>query len=488
MSNPTFAKAQRSQLGLNSLLTIVLALAVLAMANYVGFRYYVRHDFSKGSYYKLSDKTVKILKNLPDEVEITTLMANSGLRSEIENLLREYRYKGGSKIKLEFIDAGVDIPRAEELIRKYNLDPKQENVIVIEYKDRHKVINDSSLAEYSQPNPFTGEAGELKAFKGEAQFTAAIQALVEGKTAKVYFLTGHGERDLADTTNPVGIGGLKIYIERDNLTAAPLNLAHEGAIPKDADALVIAGPRSPLTANEVQAIATYLADKGKVILFQDPQAVTGLEPVAQQYGIVLQDTRVLGALNMAGKRYLLNTAIGTEYADHPAVRLLKGMNLKMDNARSLALLKDPASPNVSKATALVKTPAGFWGETNLEDPNPQFNPGADIPGPLILAVAYDGGEIPGDGAKLVGSRLVVVGGSTFLTNGKLDMTGLDFFLSLLNWELQKNLAIGISPKAAQEFGLNVSPLQKSTIIVLALALAPGLAFLTGTAVWFSRRR
>lgn len=488
MSTTPSARSLRSQLGLNSLLTVVLGLAVLFGVNYAGYRYYARHDFSKGGYYKLSDKTVQVLKSLPEPVQVTTLMANSPIRSQIEDLLKEYKFKGGDKVKLDLIDAAVDLPKAEDLIKKYSLDPAQENVVVFEYQGKHKVLADTDLADYGAANPFNGQQGEMQSFKGEPQFTAAIQALAEGKTAKVYFLTGQGERDLADITTPGGIGGLKVYIERDNSTTAPLSLAQAGgAVPADADALVIAGPRAAFAPAEVQAISAYLANKGKVLLLQDPRVVSGLEPVLQRYGILLQDDKVIGVAHVGGVGIQL-PAIGTEFADHPAVRSLKGLQLKMENARSLALVNDPANPNLSKVVPLVKTPAGFWGETNLDDPKPQFDKATDIAGPLTLAMAYDGGEIPGDGVKLVDTRLVVVGSSSFLTNQLLDGSGLDFFLNALNWELQKDDAIGISPKGAQEFGLNISPLQKSTIFLLALIVAPGAAAVLGVLVWWARRR
>ena len=485
------ARSLRSQLGLNSLLTIVLGLAVLVGVNYFGFRYYLRHDFSKGNYYRLSEKTVQILQSLPEPIEITTSLSTSTLKPEIEDLLREYKYKGRDKVRLEFVDAAVDLTKAEELEKKYSLDPSQENVVIFEYKDRHKILNDTDLADYGEPNPFTGQAGEMKDFKGEAQFTAAIQSLVEDKTAKVYFLSGHGERSIAEATTPGGLGALDTYIKRDNVTTATLNFAETGnVVPDDADALVIAGPRSPLSPAEVQAVSSYLSDKnGKVIVMEDPQAVSGLEPVVERYGIQLQDDVVLAQIRMGGANLIVRTATATDYADHPAVRSLKGLNLKLDNARSLAPVKDPANPNVSKDVALVRTPGTiFWGETNFEDPKPQYDVGTDIAGPLTLAMAYDGGEIPGDGVKLIGTRLVVIGSSTFLSNEKIDGNGLDFFLNLLNWELKKDEAIGISPKAAQEFGLSVGPLQKSTIIVFALLIAPGISLIAGIGVWLSRRR
>ncbi|HEY8967412.1 MAG TPA: GldG family protein [Candidatus Methylacidiphilales bacterium] len=493
MSSPNrlpSAKSLRLQLGWNSVLTIVLALAVCIGANYLGYRFYKRHDYSKGATNTLSGKTLQVLSGLQEPVTITTSLLTSEMGGQIEALLREYKYRGNGKVKLEFVNPAVNLSRAEELKAKYSLDPAQENVVVFEYKDRHKVVSESELADYAPGNPYTGQPGQMTAFKGEAVFTAAILSLVEGKSAKVYFLLGHGERDLADVSNLGGIGGLDVYLKRDNLVTAPLNLADKGSVPDDADALVIPGPRVSLSPAEVQAVTAYLDAKGKVILLQDPKIVSGLEPVAQRYGMVIQDDRVQAVMKMGGASLLVRTAVANDYAAHPAVNAIKGLNLKMDNARSIALApaKDASTATASKVTALVRTSAAYWGETSPDDSKPQFDEGVDIKGPLTLAMVYDGGDVPGDGVKLAGTRFAIIGSSAFLTNEKLDGTGLDFFQGLLDWMLKKDLAIGIAPKAAQDFGLNVSPLQKSTIISLALFLAPGLAVLGGLGVWFARRR
>lgn len=109
-------------------------------------------------------------------------------------------------------------------------------------------------------------------------------------------------------------------------------------------------------------------------------------------------------------------------------------------------------------------------------------------GPLALAGVYDGGEVPGEGVKVTGARFVVIGSSTFVANQALDGVGLDFFMNTLNWMMKKEEALGISPKLAQEFGLEVSPLQRATIGIFALTLFPAASLTMGLIVWFSRRK
>lgn len=482
------ARPTRTQLRLNNLITIVLGLALFVFVNYLGYRHYVRKDLSKGNYFQLSEKTINILKALPEPVKITTFLLNSTMQSEIENLLKEYQYYGGKNIQIERVDPALKIERAEAIAKKFNFDSR-ENLVIFEYKDQHKYVNDSALADLDTSMSMMGQPPRIKAFKGEQQFTQTIQALVEGKPSKVYFLSGHGEREIGNVSTPGAIGELESRIKRDNNLTAPLNLSEVGAVPEDCDALIIAGPRVALAPPEVAAINDYLDKGGKVVLLQDPVVVSGLETMLPKFGLELPPSMIIGRTNIQGMGdMLIATALGVTYAEHPSVNSIRALNLQMANARPVAMVKDGANPNVAKVTLLVKTPAGFWGETNLKDKKPTFDPATDIAGPLAMAALYDGGEVPGEGVKVTGARFAVVGCSSFLANQNLDPVGLDFFLNLLNWMMKKEASIGISPKAAQEFSLTVSPLQQTTITLLVLGLIPILSIVTGFMVWFSRRK
>lgn len=104
---------------------------------------------------------------------------------------------------------------------------------------------------------------------------------------------------------------------------------------------------------------------------EDPEAVSGLETVVQKYGMDLQPDLIMARGKVEGMGDMLfATALGTTYAQHPAMNALRNLNLQMPNCRSVAMAKDPANPNVAKVTLLVKTPAGFWGKLTLR-PKPR---------------------------------------------------------------------------------------------------------------------
>ncbi|CAB4242976.1 ABC transporter [Methylacidimicrobium sp. AP8] len=491
MKTPSAPHPLRLQLRLNNALTIVLSIAILVMVNYLGYKYYYRQDFSKSGYYQLSEKTVHILRSLPEPVRVTVcLVNNSPLRTEIDNLLRQYKYVAGDKLQLEYVDPALHLDRAEALAKRLKFDLR-ENVVIFEYRDRHKFINDKDIVDYDMSGAMFGQAPRIKAFKGEQQFTAAILSLIEGKLLKVYVTTGHGEREFGNMSAPGGYGEIDLRIRRENVETIPLDLGEFPSVPADADAVIVAGPKVPFRPAEAEAIAKYVEGKGKLILLQGAESVSGLEPLLAKYGMRLDNDRViaLGKLGGMTGEVLITTALGTRYADHPSVRGLQGLSLQMPDARSLSLV--PGNANASKVVSLVQTPEAFWGETDpkeIAEQNPKRDAGADVPGPLTLAMLYDGGEVPGQGIHVIGTRIVAIGSSAFLVNQYIDGVGVDFFLNVLNWMLKREMALGISPKAPQEFSLAIPQFQRQAANSFALGLIPLACALIGVGVFFARRK
>ncbi|WP_018291341.1 GldG family protein [Verrucomicrobium sp. 3C] len=492
MKTPSAPHPLRLQLRLNNALTIVLSIAILIMVNYLGFKYYYRQDLSKSGYYQLSEKTVHILRSLTEPVRVTVcLVNNSPVRSEIDNLLRQYKYVAGSKLQIEYVDPALHLARAEALAKRLKFDLR-ENVVIFEYRDRHKFVNDKDMVDLDMSGAMLGQSPQVKAFKGEQQFTAAILSLVEGKLLKVYVTIGHGEREFGNMSNPGGYGEIDLRIRRENVETIPLNLAEFPMVPSDADAVIVAGPKVPFRATEVEAVEKYVEAKGKLFLLEGAESVSGLEPLLAKYGIRMDNDRVVALGKVGGLgEMLMTTALGTHYADHSAVRGLQGLSLQMPDARSLSPVPDKGNVNAKKVISLVQTPEAFWGETDskeVAEQNAKRDPGVDIPGPLSLAMLYDGGEVPGQGIHVTGTRIVAVGSSAFLVNQYIDGVGVDFFLNLLDWMLKREIALGISPKAAQEFTLSVPTFQRQSANSFALGLVPLACALLGVAVYFARRK
>ena len=86
-------------------------------------------------------------------------------------------------------------------------------------------------------------------------------------------------------------------VEQQNIEVADLSLLTEESVPEDADCLLINGPDSDLSQDEVEAIQAYLDTGGDLIVLTDPaqdgQDLTNLEALMGEYGMAANDGVVI---------------------------------------------------------------------------------------------------------------------------------------------------------------------------------------------------
>src|SRR5271156_1138563 len=199
-SDTPSARSSRRSAGLHSIVNLILAALIIVMINYVGFKHYTHKDLSQSQFYTLSEKTKEVLQKLDSPITAYTFLneqgAAAGQAEEITNLLKEYQHAGGKNMVVEKIDPAYDITRATELQKELHFDGN-DHLVIFKYKDHSpRFVKQDDLFEI---NPVTGQVG---AFKGEQQLTAAIIGLVEVKPSKIYFTEGHGEHSIQDTSSP----------------------------------------------------------------------------------------------------------------------------------------------------------------------------------------------------------------------------------------------------------------------------------------------
>ena len=259
-------------------LQIVLATILLGAVNYAGFHYYLRGDWSPNQRYRLSDQTRSLIRNLPAPVNVyvffspTTAAPGFEVYGDVINLLKEYQSAERSRITVEYIDPMRNLARARELQSLHQFG-SEENLIIVETEGRTKQLSAVDMAEYDYLPQVTGDPPRVTAFKGEQMITGALLELLQPEQRAVYFLQGHGEP-------PVGEGSplslLQEYIVRQGVRVDGLNLSLTGAVPADAGAVVIAGPRYDLTPASLEALRAYWQNNGRIMALLDPEADTPL--------------------------------------------------------------------------------------------------------------------------------------------------------------------------------------------------------------------
>jgi len=474
--------------GLNLGAMLVLALILVGMVNYIALRNPIRRDWSGRQFYALSEKTKSLLDKLDQRVDVVVFFQQEhALHDDIENLLEEYMY-ASPYIHVEWVDPVRDIARAEKLALKYDLEEKEAEMVVFDIGGRTKFVRQQDIAEYKLVKGRREPV--LSGFKGEQAFSSAIQGLIQGKKPKVYFLTGHGERQITDFDQRKGLSKLAKVIRWDNVEVAELLLAKEQKIPDDAAAIVIAGASKVMSQSEAEIIEDYLNHGGRLMILHDALKKNGLEDMLRRWGVALRNDIVIDPARTLSKG---RDVYITEYYDHPITRRMVNSTAVFTLPRSVEPLEvqnKNSADDRPVVTPLTRTSEESWSETQFDKSPTRFDENtSDRRGPLSLAVAVEKGASRHElDVQIKPSRMVVFGNSIFVSNGAITGGNEDLFLSALNWLLDREELMAIAPKPIEEVKLNITSKQLRKTVWVTAGLIPALAVLAGLAVWFRRRK
>ncbi len=455
---------RRGRYGTNTTVMIVAFALIAVLVNFVGYRNHRRFDVTAGGQFTLSRQTLKILEDLKEPVTATGFFALGDVVQDVaDDLLGEYAFHS-TKFTYDFVD-----PDAEPAIaRQYEI--TEYETIVFESGERRQQVTADGISEQG--------------------FTAAILKVTGTAQQKVYFLSGHGERDINNSSEQ-GFSYVKTGLEGDNYQVETLNLAVTPEVPGDCSLLVIAAPQKPLLEQELGPLEQYFRRGGKGLILVDTAPVPELEGILAKWGVALGRGSIIDASNF------VNPDIGTplvprqQYYYTTITWYLDATFFPEATSVSSSLTEKQAQAGTILITPLAETSQNSWLETELTPgQTPQLDKEKDVKGPLPLAVMVEAiaplDETPETDGK--STRLVVFGDSDFASNMFFYSLGnSDMFLNSVNWLTETEELISIRPKPSQYRMLVVSQRVWRWIYLSSIGLLPlGVAVLGGISWW--RRR
>jgi ABC-type uncharacterized transport system involved in gliding motility auxiliary subunit len=467
---------------LNAGAALLMALAVVLMINYLAFRHYCRADVSQAQLYKLSSKTTGLLESLDKPVEVVVFFEPGNvLYEDIHNQLREYQFHS-SRLNIQWVDPNRDFAQTEELSGKYQV--TNLNVVVFSCEGRSKYVRADEIAKV---DPSSG-IERIVAFQGEQAFSSAILGVTQKTVPVVYFLTGHGERDIASFDPRTGFSGAARLIERDNINVKPLLLSTEKQIPADCAALIIASASKSMSKAEADLISLWLRRSGRLLMFTDAGQTSGLEKMLQEWGVVLRNDIVIDPdRTLTGREVFVST-----YNPHPITEKLGTTAAIFHLPRSVRpdyAQQKTTSADRPQVSALALSSKTSWAETQLDQVPAKYNKDTDDPGPVSMAVAVEKGGTPGLlDVQIRPSRMVVFGDSGFISNSGLTGGDTSLFMSALNWLIDRDQLMAISPKPVNDTRLKLTRETVHILFLSTVGAIPALAALLGTILWFQRRK
>jgi ABC-type uncharacterized transport system involved in gliding motility auxiliary subunit len=468
---------------------VLLVAFLFLIANYLGWKYHHRFDWTAGDVYSLSEKSKNVVEELKRDVEFVVFIApGQELYEPVREILSQYD-AASQRISVRYFDPERNPVEAQQLVQKYGV--SSSGVVVVSGADK-RVIDSNDLAELDYSGMQMGEAPKMTGFKGEQMFTGALLQLAEGHKPKVLFTTGHGERSLDDRQEH-GLSGVHDLLGRDNFELEEWASRTAGAVPQGADLVVVAGPTSLFIESELKAFGNYLNGGGRMLILVDPTlgqtagsglVPTGLNPWLAGYGVRLGDNIVVdpqGAYPGAPPYTLYPSAYE---GDHPITQPLSqsGVPVLLNVARSVGA----APTGAYQVAELVRTTEAGWGETSLAAVENVEKDAQDLPGPVSLGVAV---ESPKEEGKRP-LRLVVLGDSDLATNQLVGGMPANAVLlaNSLNWLAEREALLTIPPKKTEHVRLTLTPSQLLTAQLTMLLVLPALAAALGTVVYVRRRR
>jgi hypothetical protein len=481
--------------GLNVVIAVCLMTAAVILLNVLVSRFPYRFQLRTASHIELSERTMGLLAGLQSDVDVTAFLeSDAPMYDEVRVLLREYAYVAarleGVSMNLEIVDPKRDIARTRALAREYEV--ADEDVVVFSCGGRVKYVEIKDLSQYEMALTESGITRNLIGFFGEQAFSSAILNVTQEATPVIYFIAGHGERDIDDFGRQGGFSSVARAIRHDNMAVQRLQLAEHDAIPDDCAALIVAGPDQKLSEIEVQRIRDYLKSRhGRVMFLLDPSVDSGLASLLDEWGVGL-GSGVAAGLTLSGHELVIGS-----YGDHPITHAFENVTTMfymprpiMTTASAQDSRNGHGEEDRARVTVLAATGKEGWVEGDLSQDPPRYDEGKDRRGVVSVAVAVEKGPVGVD-VEIQPTRMVVVGDSYFVSNAA--MSGgvggnISFFLSALNWLVERESLLAVVPQPPFELRFEMSQPQWTRVFVLAVVIVPGAIALLGVGVWLKRRR
>ena len=508
--------------GLNTLILVGAFTGIVVVANVMSFENSSRMDLTATNQFSLANRTKDVLSNLTEDVRATAFYKNeeganvsdaaeqrNARRNKVVNTLEEFDSRS-SKFSYRVVDPDL---KPEVVSKYFGARPTGfvAEIVVVEGMDngRFDVLQPTD-ASYTQL---------------EQDLVTSILVASGSEKKQIYFLAGHGERDI-DGTASDGYLAVRSGLEADNYQVQKLiwrSTDVDVEVPADAALVVIAGPTSSLPEAHQEALDRYL--EGVMLVKNAPEELLGpgstLDPSAEtarrEHGrmIFLAEPDLPPSFRnfFADWGVLISIGyirdVGSSVPGLPQTLSLRSFNpeapleitlpkgerlqdIFMPGATAIGLIQD----DLRSVLQLAATSVNSYLITDPDRTEPITDAGADSdqPGPfypvvLVQSIGQVGSQPPTSPPERSEiSDIIVFGDSDFLSNSSYSQGGgSDLFLNSANFLVGDFSLVSIRPKifSFREFNLDAN--EYDFVRFSSWLFLPGLMGLMAALVWWVRR-
>lgn len=474
-------KGRQVRYGFNTLLMSLAFLGSLVVVNYLVFYNakmnpkQTRWDLTEDKSNTLASETLDALSKLPDVVHAQAFYTPRTDSSTTQQLLGNYAKNSKGKFVYEFINPDQKLTLATQ----------------------------AGITADGQIVLTMGDRKELVSVVSEQELTSALVKLISNQKQNVYFLQDEGESDPNGTSND-SMSHVRDTMESKNYAVKTLKLAVEASIPQDANIIIIAGPKQPVSQTSVDRLAKFLDSGGSLIVMEGPDMLLSkgaslTDPLAdylsKSWGITLGNDVVI---TLEANQLTLEAKAGA-YGNHVITQKMGAYTPIFPGARSVTTAA--SAPAGLTLTEIVLTtpnyancfPACSWATTDIAGLLAAANgkgsvpsqSAADVQGPVPIAAVGENSTTKG--------RVVVFGSSGFASDEYQTLGNQDLLVNAIDWSAKQEQLINLTPKATKQRSFTSSVMKYSNvtsnlIFLGSVILLPGAVIFAGVVAWVIRRR
>jgi ABC-type uncharacterized transport system involved in gliding motility auxiliary subunit len=471
-------QSRRVLFGAGSAASVLLVAGILFLAALLAGWHPMRWDTTSEQTQSLSPVSKALLKEVTQPLTLTVFLAEgAGERQSAKEVLQLYQYHH-PQVSYRFVDPEREPLKAQQAGYRFP------GNVLLDYQGRHQMADQTD----------------------ENAITNALRKVLKVERQKVYFLAGHGERDLNDP-KPGGFQVAKKALDNEGYDVESLNLLSRGSVPQDAAVVIVAGPKKPLLSTEVQVLKAFLEKGGRLLILLEAFEDGGLKGFLTAYGVDLDNGLILD-VNQVSQSLGLSAVMPlvSQYGPSKITQDFKNLVTIYPMARPLILRKDHPGVSLLALATTMSTSYEKLGKEWIKDDKAAFDAKADKKGPFTVAAQVEIKLTPpkaepakksGPGQPPAGEKqpappegtktyLVVFGGADFAGNSFFNLFGNgDLFLNTTNFLARAMEQITVRGSGKAQL-LTLKSGQFWALFLASVVGAPLVMLVAG--IWAYRRR
>lgn len=218
---------------------------------------YTSIDCSATKLYSLTNDTKDRVSKLDEDITIYVLNSKKSKDAKIDETINRYKDLS-SHINVKYVDPAT----SPKFYQDYTDTTPTTNSLIIESKNRSKVIDYNDIYEYDSSSYYYGYQSQssITGYDAEGQITSAIEYVTmdADELPVIYQITGHNETEIGSNFQSV--------VSKANANLKSLELFNEEKVPEDATAIIINSPTVDFNDEDAQKVIDYLNGGGKAMI------------------------------------------------------------------------------------------------------------------------------------------------------------------------------------------------------------------------------